>query len=309
LATVDCDGDGIDNATECDNGTDPTDPCSPNQCDALIAAKVFLGGPYVNLEGLMHDSLRVNGIIPLSQPYDVLTDFGYMGTESVDPTVFNVTGSDAIVDWIFVELRDMADPTLVLHQRAGLVQRDGDIVDVDGTSPLSFEGATEESYYISVRHRNHLGVMSASPITFMPMGTNIDFTQTTTSNYQLIGSNGSAFAQQSWVNGMTTTLTLWPGNMSNTMLGGVHSGDRIIYQGGGSDGDEAYFKILLDPGNTNFLPNYIVADYHRGDANMDAKVIYQGGSADTDLIFFTVVLFPGNSDNLPNYVIFEQIPN
>ena len=30
LATQDCDGDGIDNATECANGTDPTDSCDPD---------------------------------------------------------------------------------------------------------------------------------------------------------------------------------------------------------------------------------------------------------------------------------------
>ena len=44
LATEDCDGDGEDNATECDNGTDPTDPCSNSYVDgAAICAAIDAG--------------------------------------------------------------------------------------------------------------------------------------------------------------------------------------------------------------------------------------------------------------------------
>ena len=87
-----------------------------------------------------------------------------------------------------------------------------------------------------------------------------------------------------------------------------NTGDRIIYQGSGADPEEAYFKVLLDPGNATFLPNFIAFDYHRTDANMDGRVIYQGANADTDVAFFSVLLFRSNVTALPNYVIFEQIP-
>jgi hypothetical protein len=147
--------------------------------------------------------------------------------------------------------------------------------------------------------------MTATAVTLGTTPATVDFTLASTDNYQLSGGTGTAFAQQSWP---STTRSLWPGNMSNNMLSGQHSGDRIIYQGTGADIEEAYFKALLDPGNASFLPNYIVNEYHRADANMDGKIIYQGADADTDVVFFSVLLFPDNTGFLPNYVIFEQIP-
>ncbi|MBK9995056.1 MAG: hypothetical protein IPP01_14020 [Saprospiraceae bacterium] len=40
LGTLDCDGDGQTNATECTNGTDPTDECSNTYTSAQICAYV-----------------------------------------------------------------------------------------------------------------------------------------------------------------------------------------------------------------------------------------------------------------------------
>ncbi|MEN9566509.1 MAG: hypothetical protein RLZZ69_1705, partial [Cyanobacteriota bacterium] len=42
-------------------------------------------------------------------------------------------------------------------------EKDGDIVDVDGISPLSFFG-TPNSYYVAVRHRNHTGFRTDNKI-------------------------------------------------------------------------------------------------------------------------------------------------
>ena len=80
--------DGIPDYEELMYGSNPQDPCDPNPCDAFVSVKVFLGGAYKDTEGMMHDSLRARGIIPVEQPYDDLTDFNYSGTESVDPSVF-----------------------------------------------------------------------------------------------------------------------------------------------------------------------------------------------------------------------------
>jgi hypothetical protein len=54
-------------------------------------------------------------------------------------------------------LRDENDPAVIVQRRAGLIQRDGDIVDLDGVSPLTFTGGASGNYYVTVRHRNHLG--------------------------------------------------------------------------------------------------------------------------------------------------------
>ena len=82
----------------------------------------------------------------------------------------------------------------------------------------------------------------------------------------------------------------------------------MIYQGNDADPDEVYFKVLLDPGNTNFLPNYVVTGYDRSDGNLDGTVIYQGNNSDEEIVFFNVLLFPGNGGALPNYVVYQQLP-
>ena len=129
--------------------------------DAMrLQAKVFLQGPYDNATGLMDDDLRSTSL-PITEPYEAL---GYAlvnsGSESVDNNLFTLTGNNAIVDWVFVELRDNTDSTLVVATRSALLQRDGDLVDTDGISPLSFSNVAEEDYYIFIKHRNHLSVMA-----------------------------------------------------------------------------------------------------------------------------------------------------
>jgi uncharacterized repeat protein (TIGR01451 family) len=140
---------------------------SVGQSVVKLTAKVFLRGAYDTNVGLMLDGLRSQGLIPLVQPYGKgsYTDIPHIGAEEATTTsVLSVTGSNAIVDWVSVELRDKNNPSVILYSRSGLVQRDGDIVDVDGVSCLSFVGAVPESYYVTVRHRNHLGAMTANAI-------------------------------------------------------------------------------------------------------------------------------------------------
>ncbi|MCB0811724.1 MAG: hypothetical protein KDB87_00895, partial [Flavobacteriales bacterium] len=74
-----------------------------------------------------------------AEPY---TSLGYVhvgdgGNESTTAGVLAATGNDAIVDWVVLELRDANDPTTVVNTRSALLQRDGDIVDTDGSSPVA----------------------------------------------------------------------------------------------------------------------------------------------------------------------------
>jgi hypothetical protein len=155
---------------------------------------------------------------------------------------------------------------------------------------------------VAVKHRNHLGVMTAAPITLSgSVAISVNFTSASTNNYQLPGSTGSAYAQKTLPNGKRA---LWEGNMSNAGA----TGNQLRYQGSNSDSDEPYFKVLLDPGNVMVIPNYVVNAYDRSDGNMDGLIIYQGGDSDADLPFFNIGDFPDNSLFLPNFVIFEQIP-
>lgn len=156
-----------------------------------LSAKVFLEGAYDNGSGLMGDALRSHYHLPDTEPYTAL---GYThrnggGGESCNATIFNVTGNDAIVDWVIIELRDKNDPTTILYTRSALLQRDGDVVDMDGSSAVLLTQVKEDDYYVAIRHRNHLGIRTPIALTFSGSTTVYDFT---TAQGQAYGTNPMA---------------------------------------------------------------------------------------------------------------------
>ncbi|MBQ4820677.1 hemagglutinin protein [Aquimarina sp. MMG016] len=136
---------------------------------------VFLQGAAINPntgeESLMRDDLRVSGVIPTTSPY---TD-----AATASSTVFDATGAGAIVDWVWIELRDKNDVTQVLASQSALLQRNGDIVATDGVSDLEFDLATD-SYYVMVSHRNHLAILSTNAIALSSTVTTLDFSASDT---------------------------------------------------------------------------------------------------------------------------------
>lgn len=79
-----------------------------------------------------------------------------------------------MVDWVLVELRDKSDAATIVESKAGLLMANGDVKAEDGVSDLLF-AATPDSYFVAIRHRNHLGAMTltAEPLTY---GSIVDFT-------------------------------------------------------------------------------------------------------------------------------------
>ncbi len=133
----------------------------------LVSPKVFLQGPLTGT--LMNGILNTSSLLPTTEPYTAL---GYSltsgGGEMIIPSAMAITGNDAIEDWVIVELRDPATPTTIIASRAALLQRDGDVVDTDGVSPVCIGGTSVTAggmYHVAVRHRNHLGVMTSVPVT------------------------------------------------------------------------------------------------------------------------------------------------
>jgi len=129
---------------------------------AVVSARVFLGGAYDQTSGLLRDDLRSKGMLPMIEPYSstALVGTGFMhvggGGEMATSSVFSVTGNDAVVDWVFVELRSPGSNTTVVATQAAFVQRDGDVVAKDGVSALPFMVGAG-NYFVVIRHRNHLG--------------------------------------------------------------------------------------------------------------------------------------------------------
>lgn len=117
--------------------------------------RVFFQGPFVG--GSMTTTLRTSGMIPLVQPY-ASAPWNYPGSESVVSIPANV------VDWVLLELRSGTSVSTIVARRAGFVKDNGTIVDTDGTSPVVFTSINAGNYYVVLRHRNHLAVMSSTTI-------------------------------------------------------------------------------------------------------------------------------------------------
>lgn len=113
-----------------------------------LAPKVFLQGP---LSGTtMNMDLNTAGLIPSTSPY-------------VDTKSLSGSLPANAVDWVWVEIRsdNSATPSTVIGQ-SGIVLADGNVVDQNG-NPLSYLVPSGQSWYIVIKHRNHLSIMSANP--------------------------------------------------------------------------------------------------------------------------------------------------
>jgi hypothetical protein len=236
-----------------------------------VSPKVFLQGPYVSAIQLMHDSLRVKNLIPLTEPYSVLTNFTHVGGggELTTQTALAVTGSNAIVDWVFLELRSNANPAQVLATRAALLQRDGDVVDVNGVSPVRFPAPGDTAYFLAVRHRNHLGVQPDSAV-IHPFCTVVETAFTALPPGDSYTFNGLNPAQRL----ISGKYVLWAGN------GRVDF--QLKYNGSNNDRSAILSVVGLSTPNAT-VPGYILADY-----NLDGVVKYNGASNDRNLLLGNV---------------------
>jgi hypothetical protein len=259
----------------------------------LVEAKVFLQGPYDSVSGLMRDDLRAAGLVPAMEPFSSINtahpgafvEVNSFVTETIAAPVLAVTGDNAIVDWVWLELRDMTNLNTVVATRSALVQRDGDIVDLDGTSGVEFPDTYVGEYYLLVRHRNHLGAMTASPVDFtavMP----IDFTVAAEPTFGTTPTSARRLVK-------TGIYGLWGGNT----LPFPTAGFNVRYSGTGND----RLPILNAVGSMTSL-NVLFNTYRLEDVNMDGQVKYNGSRNDRAVILQNVG--PSNPLN-----IITQEPN
>ena len=227
----------------------------------------------------MNDNLRASGLLPSTEPYTAL---GYTytsagGTGTAAPSLLNVTGNNAIVDWVVVELRNSVNSAQVIASRRALLQRDGDVVDLNGLAPLTIP-APPASYHVAVRHRNHLGVMSAAPIALSATTTSVDFRNASQATYgtEARRTEGSR-------------MVLWSGD--------VGFDGSAVYTGNANDRD----LILLAIGGV--VPtNMLTGQYRQEDLNLDGQVKYAGTANDRDIILQAI------GGAVPTAVRNEQLP-
>ncbi len=203
-----------------------------------LTVRAYLEGAFINSSGTMKTKLLDDGLLPTAQPYNTWPWF-YAGTESV--TLFPTN----TVDWVLVELRTgtpnlsgTTPNTSLVESVAGLLLENGDIVGVDGVTPLVFNNLSiGVDYYVVVRHRNHLDVMSSVPI----QGAGSMVYDFTTGAGQALG---------------TAQLKLLPTG-EYVMFAGDYVGDGVLQV---SD----YNAWKLDPS--------VIYTYQQADGNMDGVV-------------------------------------
>jgi hypothetical protein len=250
----------------------------------LVNAKLFLQGAYDANVHLMRDNLRKGGngnLIPQSDPYRVLpysTAFTHVNNpvvEIANASIFSDQGliDNDIVDWVFLELRSGVDGKTKLATRSALVQRDGDVVDVDGFSPVYFKDVPiANNYTLAARHRNHLG-MSTDPVTnpvTVDLATPplVDFT--TLTDAQIFGPAGAYKIAADDKN------NLWGGNGNLNPL--------VSYNGAANDKNFLLINTLNNNANLVIVNTYNAADY-----NMNRIVSFNGASNDKNFLLINVL--------------------
>ncbi len=293
-----------------------------------LRIRVYLQGSIMNAGNtfssdgrkLMRDNLRVspfNGknYIPLTDPYQSIVStidlsiinkhVGIGSSPSLctiadSSAVFGVTGENAIVDWFFVEIRSALDHKEVIATRSGLLQRDSDVVDVDGVSELNFPDLNVDTFYVVVRHRNHLGVMS----TLVNSSQLIDFTKPITPVFDfgttLYPNINYAGAARKYIS--STISALWAGDFNSNCI--------VKFDSPNDDQNILFYDVFMYPTNlTNSINFQDALGYFQSDFDMNSKAKYVNPNDDKNMLYGQVFFYFPNNMLLSNFSHFiEQVP-
>ncbi len=286
-----------------------------------VSVKAMLGGAYDASTGLMKDSLRrvthcpgaqsgVSGVCPpinvipmtrmLWPAFNNLTCAGDAdttlggGNMVVAENMLSVSGPDAIVDWVFVEVRNGGNSNVVVAAKQALIQRDGDIVScLDGTSPLFFPCVCPGNYYLSVKHRNHLGVMTNQTLELSMSPSYFDFSNPASDVFVKSASLSNSPRQI-----IGSVAVLWGGDANNNKTSRYNGTNAI---------QNDRLQILRDLGATISTNDILYQVYKNSDLNMDGMVKYNNAENDKNFLLNLINLsaYPPS----PNTVISQHTPN
>lgn len=318
-----------------DNADMPSLPATvtlPFDSALCINLRVYLEGALINNGGatasdgrpLMRDGLRNSpftgiNIIPPLDPYTTSTAYvnvtgknrnlppqtTYSQYQAVtdSATVFSVTGQNAIVDWVYIELRSNANNKTILGCRSALLQRDGDVVEVSGNGCVKFPDVPIDSYFVSIEHRTHFGTLTKFPQKPSVLQSLVDFTIPSLALWDkgVSGSfNFTGLSQKPNVVG--TYRAMWQGDFN---------GDgKIRYDSPSDDLSVLPFDVKNHPKNSKQTTNLDIGyGYRQADFDMNGKVKFDNPNDDNAMLLFQVRRYPLNTNHTTNFDNFlEQLP-
>lgn len=192
----------------------------------------------------------INSIIPLSDPYGV----------GVSASSIPVTA----VDWVKIELRSGTGPesaTTVVAATAALLLNDGTVKSADGLR-MNFAGVADGNYYVAIKHRNHLGVITNDAVALTVGTRTLDMSSVSIWGNPLVSAN-------------TPTTTA---NGVRVLWGGDANGNgKVTYNGGTNDREAVLAQLNFDILNEGLT-------YQSEDVNLNGKTSYNGGTNDRESI-------------------------
>ncbi|GAB5537035.1 MAG: hypothetical protein Rubg2KO_32840 [Rubricoccaceae bacterium] len=205
-----------------------TEAINPFVVDSSLAARAFVDAPTLSLTLLLQGAymsgtpgeMRTNlsSVLPETDPT--------LGVHSVPSGYFtsNATGQ-RVVDWVRVQFRDTSPTGPVVAETAALLLDDGTVIDPNGGA---LAVPTTGTHYVSVDHRNHVAITSATAIAFAP-GSSVSY------DFSTAASQAHSSAQALTSDGRAA---LWAGDASGDGL--VTAPDFNIYTASTAAGDTGY---------------------------------------------------------------------
>ncbi|MBK6611324.1 MAG: hypothetical protein IT272_09615 [Chitinophagales bacterium] len=222
-------------------------------CNNPVYAKLrlLLEGCYISGTGTMRTDLRDKKLLPTKQPFNN-SPWLYTGSEKVESVDAMPTD---VVDWVLVELRKPLTKQTVFKRKVGVLRSSGLITDLDNNEAISFSGIDPNTnYYVIVRPRSHVDVMSAMPI-YLPNLTPYDFS---VGAYQALGYNAGDQAYKL----ASIDIDTFSVKPSFLPIWGAISGDMS------DDG-----RIVTGDYNNHYLPNASKLNkYLSADVSFDGNV-------------------------------------
>ena len=260
------------NSTGCSTQAEVETACATGGVE--LDVRVFLQGAY-SVNTTMGTNL--SGVLPNNQPYDTLP-WMYQGMEAIDSIPLGM------VDWVLVELRDSADYNSLYDVQAGILLANGYVKDTNLVNGIWFNYIETGHYYVVVRHRNHISVMTDQPI-YISSQVQVDFTDTA-----LVKPFGGPLQAQ-----IELEPEVWG------MIGGdINQDGKLKYSGPNNDGREIIQTITNVSGSTSITT--IVNGYYREDLNFDTEVIYSGVNNDRAWIIQNILNLTGSTSITSVYI-------